>query len=152
MPTNSDIIRQSYLRTQAVWYLKQWLGTPYVIGWNDPLAGFDCNGLIHEVLQGVGIEKRGYDCTANDLYLTYKNNKVELPYAGCLVFFLREGKAKHVGMMIDDNFFIAAGGGDFETRTLDDAIRKNAYVKMDSLKNLGGNVKICDPFLDKETP
>ncbi|MFZ4515051.1 MAG: C40 family peptidase [Acidimicrobiia bacterium] len=35
---------------------KQWLGTPYVYGGNDPEKGIDCSGLVQQAYRRVGIE------------------------------------------------------------------------------------------------
>lgn len=104
---------------------------------------------MHEVLQAVGIEKRGFDSTAHGLYVHFKDKKKDKPARGCLAFLLRDGKARHVGMMFDEYFVIHAGGGDFETHTVEDAIRKNAYVKMDRISYWGSGVKFTDPFLEE---
>ena len=109
------------------------------------MAGFDCSGLIHEVLQGVGLEKHGFDSTAQGLYLRFKSNKGE-PGAGCLVFWFKDGKAIHVEMMIDRDHTIGASGGGSKTKTIADAIKHNAFVKMRPLNYRGENYKIIDPF------
>jgi hypothetical protein len=108
-------LEADYLRTTAVWYLKRFIGLPYKWSGNDPLEGFDCSGLIHEVLQAVGLEQRGFDSTARDLYEAYEAMEVKKGYAGCLVFWWiwwqGEERVMHVEMMIDDKFSIGASGG-----------------------------------------
>jgi len=135
------------LRKKAIKYLWRWLGVPYLWGGDDVLAGLNCSGLIHEVLQSVGLEEHNFDSTAHDLYLKFIDYKVEKPYAGCLVFWFRDGRAVHVEMLIDDSLVIGASGGNSSVKTLRDAIRQNAFVKMRPLKYRGENFKIIDPFL-----
>jgi len=141
------------LRSEAVRYILRWIGTPYKYS-GDDFSGFDCNGLIHETLQSVGLEKPGYDCTANQIYLNFKDGrKVELtekhPYPphGCLVFWFKgSGRAYHVAMTINDFQICEAAGGDSDTKTEEDAIRDNAYVRVRRLNSRGENYKIIDPF------
>jgi len=134
------------LRKKAIKYLWHWLGTPYSWSGND-FSGWDCSGLQIEVLQAVGILSHGFDSTAHDLYLKFIDYKVDRPYAGCLVFWFRDGRAVHVEMLIDDSLVIGASGGGSSVKSLKDAIRQNAFVKMRPLKYRGENFKIIDPFL-----
>ena len=41
---------------QIVDIAKQWLGTPYVYGGNDPQKGIDCSGLVQQAYKRVGID------------------------------------------------------------------------------------------------
>jgi len=141
----NSLLLASHLREKAVWYLCKWIGKPYKWG-GDDFSGFDCSGLMHEVLQGVGIEQRGFDCAAHELYELHKSHTVAKGYAGCLVFWFRNNRAIHVEMMIDDRFVVGASGGGSGTLTEEDAIRENAYIKMDPLTYRGTNFKIMDPF------
>ena len=136
-------------RELAVKYLWHWLGIQYSYGGNDPMEGWDCSGIDIEVLQSVGILPHKYDNTAHGLYLKYKDNFVTTGYAGCLVFWFRSGKARHVMMMIDDFHVIGACGGGGDTKTTKDAIRDNAFIKMRPIGYAGDSYKICDPFKDE---
>jgi len=135
------------LRKKAIKYLWHLLGAPYLWAGDSPLEGFDCSGLQIEVLQAVGILPHNFDSTAHDLYLKFIDYKVEKPYMGCLVFWFRDGRAIHVEMLIDDSLVIGASGGGSSVKTLRDAIRQNAFVKMRPLYYRGENFKIIDPFL-----
>jgi len=135
------------LRKKSIKYLWHLLGVPYLWGGDDPIAGFDCSGLIHEVLQSVGLEPHDADSTAHDLYLKFIDYKVDKPYAGCLVFWFRDGRAIHVEVLIDDSLVIGSSGGSSSVKSLRDAIRQNAFVKMRPLHYRGENFKIIDPFL-----
>jgi len=134
--------------TQAVWYLKQWPGTPYLWG-GDDFSGFDCSGLILEVLQSVGVLPHGIDMTAHSLYLRFKKNPAK-PGPGHLVFWFRDGRAIHVEMMVNDMFTIGASGGGHKVKSIKDAIKYNAFVKMRPLEYRGANYKIVDPFKEDE--
>jgi cell wall-associated NlpC family hydrolase len=136
------------LRTAALTYIQKWIGTPYKYG-GDDFSGFDCSGLIVETLQSIGRISPFQDFTAHDLYLEFKNgHQVDIPYAGCLVFWFREGKARHVAMLINSLQVIEAGGGGTGTLTEEDAIRHNAYVRIRRLNYRGDGYKIIDPFKD----
>jgi len=141
-------LKAEFLRKEAISYIKQWVGTPYLWG-GDDFSGFDCNGLVHEFLQSVGLEKDGYDCTAHQIYLNFKEGRdtKEVAYAGCLVFWFKpSGKVNHVAILINNSQIIEAAGGGSETRTVKDAVRHNAYVRIRRLNCRGTNFKIIDPF------
>jgi len=151
--SNTPLIKQSYVRNEAIDYLKRWLGLPYFWGGNDPMAGFDCSGLIIEVLQAHGLLSRYEDYTAEGLKRKYAQYIVDEPYIGCLVFFIHPKKfiATHVAMAVDMDFIIHASGGGSSITSLKEAIRQNAYIKKDSLKaeierRQGFKVIYIDPF------
>lgn len=104
-------------RSQFVWYVKQFVGTPIPYRWggDDPLAGFDCSGLVIEGMKGIGAFDESDDYNSDALYLIYKENIIQRSAIkpGCLVFWHNaEGRAVHVAIMIDrDHLVHAAGGG-----------------------------------------
>lgn len=144
-----------FQRKKAVWYLCQFIGRAYLWGGDDPLAGFDCSGLVMEVLKAVGLETPGADKTADMLWLKYAHNEIPLFSGGpgCLVFWFNsagpETKAIHVEMMIDEAHAIGASGGGSSTTTLSEAVRRNAFVKMRLATYRGVGYKIADPFLEQ---
>jgi cell wall-associated NlpC family hydrolase len=142
-----DTPRTQRLREAAVEYLKSFLGLPYRWGGDDPMTGFDCSGLVIEVLTGVGILPHGYDNTAEGLWQRFRLTQVDWPYAGCLVLWLNsQAKATHVEMTIDDYHAIGASGGGSATTSDDAASAQNAFVKMRPYRYRGGSYKIVDPF------
>ena len=138
----------SQLRDKAVDYLQRWIGTVYSWAGDDAIGGFDCSGLIVEVLQAVGLIPHKSDYSANALYGIFKDRKRERGYKGCLVFWMNSTQDRmiHVEMMVDDYHVVGASGGGSKTKTIADAIRDNAFVKMRPLGYRGLNYKICDPF------
>jgi cell wall-associated NlpC family hydrolase len=140
-------------RTIIVKYAWKLLETPYTWG-GDDFSGRDCSGVIHDLLQAIGIEKRGFDCTAHDLYIRFRRegNIIETTdrRAGDLVFWFKAGHCNHVGILIEDNFVINAGGGGRKVKTREDAIKYNAYIRIDPLDHRGDSFKICNPFGDQE--
>ena len=135
-------------RRRAVIYLQKWIGHFYLWAGDDP-SGFDCSGLIVEVLKSVGLIRPNIDMTANNLYFWFKEEFPAIPKAGNLVFWFNGNKAIHVEMMVDNDHVIGASGGGSKTKTISDAIKHNAFVKMRPLNYRGLNYKICDPFKTK---
>ncbi len=144
----ANVLKATFLRATAVDYLKRFIGLPYLWGGDDPLAGFDCSGIINEVLQAVGLTPHKSDFSAAGLYERFKDGAVAQGYAGCLVFWLSGEKVVHVEMMVDDLHTVGASGGGSKTLTVADAIRQNAYVKQRPLGYRGDNYLIVDPFFE----
>jgi len=152
MAKDLSIIKNLYIRSEMVDYIKWFIGKPYIWGGDDPVKGFDCSGLIHEVLQAHGLEKRGFDSTAHDLYCKLLNQglpKLATGYPGCLVFWFKNGKAVHVAMLIGNEFICHAGGGGSSTTSVDEAAKQNAYIRKDEIgyRGLGAVYVIIDPIL-----
>ena len=152
--TGSSFLLESYYRAKAVEYIQHWIGTPYSWG-GDDFSSFDCSGLVVEVLKSIGKFYDYEDYSADALYQKYKHNEVKKPFSGCLIlWFNKEGKAVHVGMMVDEHFLVHASGGGSRVKTVSDAIDKNAYVMMREFKKVaryrkqsyGQDYKIVDPF------
>ena len=152
--TRSSFSLESVYRSKAVEYIQHWIGTPYSWG-GDDFSAFDCSGLVVEVLKSIGKFYDYEDYSADALYQKYKHNEVKKPFSGCLIlWFNKEGKAVHVGMMVDEHFLVHASGGGSRVKTVSDAIDKNAYVMMRELKKVarhrkqsyGQDYKIVDPF------
>lgn len=143
-----DALKASFLRAAAIRYLWSFIGTPYRWGGDDPMQGFDCSGLVVEVLKGVGLLRANEDLTANGLYVRYGNHEVVKPYAGCLILWLNvSGFATHVEFMADDFHTIGASGGGSSTTSSQAAVDQNAFVKMRPVGYRGTNYKAVDPFL-----
>ena len=62
------------------------------------------------------------------------------------VLLLSGEKIIHVEMMVDDPHVVGASGGGSKTRTIEDAIRDNAYVKQRPIGYRGDNYLVVDPF------
>jgi cell wall-associated NlpC family hydrolase len=116
----------------AIEYAKQFIGLPYIWGGDDPLTGFDCSGLVQEILASVGLDPEG-DQTAQGLYdyFVKRPNTKTAQGPGALVFFGQSiTKITHIGFMINDFQMIEAGGGGSKTLSLKDAATQNAFVKI----------------------
>jgi len=132
---STNLVKQDYIRAEAVDYIKHWLGLPYFWAGDDPIAGFDCSGLMIEVLQAHGLIPRNKDYSAEGLRRKYAKYSRAEPYAGCLVLFIHPKKliAWHVAMAVSKDFIIHASGGGRGVKSLKEAIEQNAYIKKDSL-------------------
>lgn len=136
-------------RELAVEALKMHLGLPYKWGGNDPLSGFDCSGLMVEVLQTVGKLASTSDYTAHGLSKKYPETDILQP--GVMVFWdwNKDGRIDHVEMiaLIDEDgevYTVGASGGDSTTVSQERAIISDAYVKLRPL--VGGYIAARDPF------
>lgn len=112
-------------------YAWHFVGRPYIWGGDDPMRGFDCSGLVQEILASVGMDPKG-DQSAQAMFEFYLSvSEREMRGPGALVFYgLRPDKITHIAFMIDDQHIIEAGGGGSKTLTEKDAIEQNAFVRI----------------------
>ena len=141
--------RNEGLAWAAVDYAQSFIGTPYRWGGDDPMAGFDCSGLVVEVLQGVGVLRHRTDYTADGLRRKFP--AIDKPLPGCLACFGAGPVATHVGLVVDvvDDvpLMLEAANGGSTTKTEADAIKQNAYVMMRPVaRRIGDFLGYVDPF------
>lgn len=148
MPAMGETNKRGYLVGIAMKVAWGFLGLPYRWGGDDPLQGFDCSGFVIEILKSVGVLPRVGDWTAHGLWERYKNNVVERPKEGDLVFWNRsDSRVIHVEMCIDQFFSIGASSGGATTITIEDAIKKNAYIKVRPFRSRPSIAGFLDPFV-----
>ncbi len=113
-------------------YALSFLGLPYKWGGDDPLLGFDCSGLVIEILQSCGQLPRSYDATSQQLYYRYvKVGVVESTGLGALAFYGNSvDSITHIAFMLDTKRIIEAGGGGSKTNSRQDAAKQNAYIRI----------------------
>lgn len=114
-------------------YAMRLVGTPYIWGGSNPVAGLDCSGFVIELLQSVGVFPSGMDASAAKLAEYFSKFPVEGPSFGHLVFFGSLAPVQsitHVGFCLNDKLMLEAGGGDHTCTTKDIAAIKGAFVKM----------------------
>lgn len=127
-------------------YALQHVGLPYRWGGDDPVDGYDCSGLVQELLASVGMDPRG-DQTAHGLYSYFRLHGVLTlhPQAGALAFYGTRKKITHVGFCLDGESMLEAGGGGSKTKTKNDAARQNAYIRIRPIKRRNDLVGIYMP-------
>jgi cell wall-associated NlpC family hydrolase len=109
------------------------------------LEGFDCSGLVVEVLKAVGILGPKEDLSAAGLYERFMEKSLFGP--GRLVFWRnKKGEISHVEMMLDEWFVVGASGGNEEVTNEEKAAERNAYVKMRPVDYRGPVFAVRDPF------
>jgi cell wall-associated NlpC family hydrolase len=136
------------IRKIAVDYAMQFIGKYYKWGGDDP-SGFDCSGLVIEVLKAVGMLKRKGDWRARDLYDEFQSGQVHASdvSAGDLVFWANQhGDIIHVEMMINSRLAIGASGGGSATISIADAIRQNAFIKIRPVFSRPGIAGYRNPY------
>lgn len=118
-------------------YALSFIGAPYRFGTapgggDDPVRGFDCSGLVSELLRASGVVSFGYRENAQGMLTRFATIETFTgPRFGDLAFY---GKGvttiSHVGFCLDENTMLEAGGGDASTVTLDVASERNAFVRL----------------------
>ena len=139
-------------RALAIDIAMRFIGTPYLWGGDDPVKGFDCSGFVIEVLKSLGKLPRSGDWTAEMLYPMFPN--VARPRGGCLVFWHAgsdRSRIIHVEMCISNELSIGASGGGSKTKTVEDAINQNAYIKVRPFNSRSNIRGITDPFFNTLT-
>jgi cell wall-associated NlpC family hydrolase len=116
--------------TQYAW---TFVGRWYKWGGDDP-SGFDCSGLVIELLKAGGVIGESVDMSAHGLYTSTIFTSVPLPKEGCLVFFGTKTKVIHVGYCISDTLMIEASGGGKFVQCEEDAEYYNAFIKVRPIK------------------
>jgi len=114
-------------------YAMSFVGKPYQWGSDGP-DSFDCSGLVQEIIASAGVDPKG-DQTAQALYNHFaKNGKRPVfgaEITGSLLFFGKDFKSiKHVAFALDQYRMIEAGNGGKDVKTLKDARRKRAFVRV----------------------
>ncbi len=108
-------------------YAMRLVGLPYRWGGDDTVDGFDCSGLVQELLKSVGVLQGTADHTAAGLAGLFP--EIIEPDFGALVFF-GSGSISHVGFCLNSLLMLEAGGGGSKTLTKADAAAQNAYVRV----------------------
>lgn len=114
----------------------RYLGIKYKYGGKNPVSGFDCSGFVSEILKACGVVPHFADWNSQQLYDNLeKNANYDRWGLGSLAFFGKDSHSiEHVAFCIDQYIMIESAGGDHLTLTTDDAIAKNACVRIRPIK------------------
>lgn len=131
-------------------YVTSLLGLPYVWGGDDPVFGFDCSGMVLEILKSQNLWGKT-DATAQDLFMFFLKQGpqcfAQSPEFGSLVFFGKDAQSiVHVGFAINQYQMIEAGGGGSKTTSKEDAAKQNAYVRIRPISRRGDLKGIFNPL------
>jgi cell wall-associated NlpC family hydrolase len=134
-------------------YALSFIGLPYIWGGDDAVAGFDCSGLVQELLAAIGADPAG-DQNAQTLHDHFlANGKLGVMGLGALVFYGKSTKEiSHIVMMLDDKSCIGADGGGSTTVDRAAAIKANAFVKVRPFDYRKDMVAIVMPDYQKLAP
>lgn len=112
------------------------VGQPYRWAGSNPILGWDCSGLVQEILKSAGIDPVG-DQTAQALYdILSKNSTHGSVGPGSVVFYGKSVKEiTHVAFCVDQYRMIEAGGGDSKVTTVSQASDRNAFVRIRLINN-----------------
>lgn len=123
------------------------LHTPYLWGGDDP-TGFDCSGLVVEGLKSAGLIGLREDFSAEGLWQHFRSgNESITPGVGFLAFWFEpRGIANHVAVCLDQYHCITADGGGSRVKSIEDAIRYNAYIKIRPIKHRKTDPKFLNIF------
>lgn len=119
----------------TVSFIVSQLGKPYHWGGDDPINGWDCSGLVCEILIVEGLLKHGSDLNAQSLHDHFskaENGLVAMgPMPSALAFYGESKKSiTHVALFVDYKRVVTASGGGSDTVSSEIAAKKNAFVKL----------------------
>lgn len=130
-------------------YAMSFIGKPYYWGGSNPSKGFDCSGLIIELLQSCGQFPHGVDTTAQGIYnyLEMGKGSINSYGFGSIAFFGDSTtKISHVGFCLDQYRMIEAGGGGPHVKSLEDAVKHDAFIKIRPIKYRSDFVNVIKPY------
>lgn len=112
-------------------YASKFVGLPYIWGGEHPSLGYDCSGLLQEVLSYCGMDPIG-DQSAQELFTQLARiSTLNVKKAGSIVFYGKSiNQISHVAFMIGENHMCEAGGGDSTCVDKSSAIARGAFVRI----------------------
>lgn len=125
-------------------YAMRFVGLPYRWGGDDAIDGFDCSGLVVELLQSVGVLPKGFDSNAAGFWNFPAFAKADAARFGSLAFFGLP-TVTHIGFCLSDTLMLEAGGGCAKTTSKEAAAAANAYVRVRPIKGRGDFVGFRHP-------
>lgn len=133
--------------TKLIDYALSFLGTPYIWAGNHPAYGYDCSGLVQEILASVGLDPKG-DQTAQALYDHFIKEGDEhwSPLAGSLMFYGKDKQSiTHVAFCISAHQVIEAGGGGSRSVDLASSVKEGGFVRLRPVDHRKDLVSVIRP-------
>ncbi len=113
------------------------IGIKYFFGGDDAVSGFDCSGLVSELMRAAGLVPYNYRENAQGIHDFLKATGAHTlgPVTGSIAFYGKSStEIHHIGFCLDSNTMVEAGGGDSTTKNDQVAIQQNAFVRMRPIK------------------
>lgn len=112
-------------------FLLTFIGIQYKWAGHTPTSGYDCSGLVQELLAALGADPPG-DQTAQGLYNWFSiRGSRDVKKTGALCFFGLSDKAiTHVAMIFDGNIMLEAGSGNSKTINVYIAEQQDAFIRL----------------------
>lgn len=128
-------------------YAMSFTGIKYKWGGKTPMSGFDCSGLVSEVLKAARVLGPHDNLSAQQIYDKLSpNGNFGVQKAGSLAFYGKSSKEiDHVVFLIDSDTAMSASGGDETVILEEDAISKQAFTKMRNVNYRGDLIAIMRP-------
>lgn len=130
-------------------YALRFVGKPYIWGGDDPIAGFDCSGLVIELLTAAGVFPYGYDAPSRQILIDLiarGAQKTSYPQFGSICFYGKNPDTiTHVAFCMDKETIIEAGGGGSANTTAEVSIKTNGFVRFRPLSFRKDLLVICNP-------
>ena len=114
-------------------YAMRHVGKPALWAGNDGIAGMDCSGFVLELLKSCGQLPHKGDWTAQGLYQYFSTKGVHTNSCrfGSLVFYgLSTTQITHIAFGLDRFRVIEAGGSSKKVKTIEDAIKYDAWIRI----------------------
>ena len=133
-------------------YASSLYGTPYIWSGNNELQGFDCSGLVMELLRSTGEQLPYKDMNSQMLFDFYQNGNGSwnTMKVGSLVFYGKSvTQINHVAMVVDPRGvgrIIEAGGGGKHVTSKEMAILQGALVRQRPLNYRKDLVAVIRPY------
>jgi cell wall-associated NlpC family hydrolase len=136
------VIREHQARQMFLKLCWHFLEHPYRWGGDDPVLGFDCSGLVCELLRSVGKLNLHERLSSQMIYERFHIVCQPIPQdeiePGDLLFWASnrdERRIYHIAACIEPGYMIEAGGGNAETDTPEEAAARNAFVRIRPLRD-----------------
>lgn len=112
-------------------FAKKHVGVPYLWGGNTRWFGIDCSGLSQEIAWFAGLDPvRDQNAQMQYNYYSQLNWSSRLGPGAFIYYGNTRNGIYHVAFAISDKEIIEAGGGDSSTTSIQEAVRRNAKVRI----------------------